>query len=64
MTELSQEAQDAIRRVEKLLRLAAKNSNENEAAVLRVRDQASWDEMTAQEAADIRMLEMTHEELS
>lgn len=32
MAELSQEAQDAIRRVEKLLRLAAKNSNENEAA--------------------------------
>lgn len=34
-----------------------------EDAVLRVRDQALWDETTAQEAADIRVLEMTHEEL-
>jgi hypothetical protein len=32
MTDLSKEAQDAVRRVEKLLRLAAKNKNENEAA--------------------------------
>lgn len=53
MPELSQETQDAVRRVEKLLKLAAKNPNQNEAAAATAKAQ----EILAQYNLDMATVE-------